>query len=106
MHSTGLKEECCTKIVCYATFPCQRKMHADYPSVAKPCTSVGSVLAFAQRPRHKPGGVENHESQRLHGFYGSERPDLPRSFRVYTTFSFWISLLTQALAPKMLGLLG
>ena len=106
MHSTGSKKNACRKIVCYATFPCQRKMHADYPSVAKPCTSIRPGCRPPRALGTNLAQEKTMKSQRLKGFYSSERPYLTGSFRVYTAFPLWISLLTQALAPKMLGLFG
>ncbi len=57
-------------------------------------------IAFAHALGSNPPESRTKESRRFDGFYGSERPDLTGSFRVYTTFSFLDFPLNSGFGPQ------
>jgi hypothetical protein len=105
MHSTGSKKNAVQKSYATPLFLVNEKctlITQVWQNLALPFALDG----FRPRSRSQPGALQNQEKPVLRPLYGSEPPGLTGSFRVYTTFSFWISPFTQALAPQMLGLFG
>jgi hypothetical protein len=78
MHSS-FKEECRRKIVCQVTFHCQRKMKADYPSVAKACTPTAlQVVGHGRTLRKTNPSRKLWKDSALPGFWRLERRTLPQ----------------------------
>ena len=103
MHSTGYKKNAVQKSYATPLFLVNEKctlITQVWQNLALPC----ALASFGPLPPQNRAASKAMKSQRLNGFYSSERPYLTGPFRVYPTFSPWISPLTQALAPKMLGL--
>jgi hypothetical protein len=101
-HSTGLRKNAVTKIVCHGHFSCQRKMHADYPSVAKPCTSESFPGIQEDLTEAILFSLENHEKQGTSPGFLPSTPALSRFSWFFLPILQVVLSLTPALAPKML----
>ena len=89
-----------------ASFPCQRKMQPDYPSVAKPCTPLPVKLESTPLPGGRRAGVKSQCKLPTLTALALPTPGVNAVSQGLTPAPPSVWVLTQDLAPRMLEMLG